>query len=128
MVQHDAAVAVNVQQGTGLVVEGCSKRDPIFDGSERNTAFEYFAVVVERPDLPASVPVTGFFLQFIHQFMDDVILHSHAVWRHVPVIFSVEIDFPYVKRVFIEMAGNLVHDVFYSHHPLGSAETPEGYV
>ena len=60
--------------------------------------------------------------------MDDVVFHRHAVRRYVPVAFSVEVDFPHVKGVFIKVAGNLVDDILDTHHPLGAAKTPEGHV
>ena len=83
MVQVNRAVAVNVDQGAGLVVGGEREGDAEFHRRERDAALQHRRGLVEGGDLLPSLPVGAVGLELGDDLRRDVVFHLLVVRRDV---------------------------------------------
>ncbi len=83
VVQHHAAVGIDVHQRARLVERRTVERDAELDRHGGEALLQHRAVAVEGVDLGAPCFDVDGAVEFVHHALDDVVLDPHAVGRHV---------------------------------------------
>ena len=132
MIYQHRAVGVDVHQRAGLIVMNHIERDAELRRRECQPFPEHRTFRIEDPHRLAAFAIVAACLQFSDEFMNNIVFNGHAVVRGVAFrivgAVAIKIQFSYVERIFIHLAGDIVDDVFHHDCALRATETAEGGV
>ena len=128
VVQVDAAVGVEVDQGAGLVEVGRGEGDAELDRGQRQAAHNHLGLGVGRTQRRTPRPVVGRGLQGLDDLQGDVVLDLLVVGRDVALGLAVEVALADVQRVLAGGEGDLLDQALAPEHALRPAEAAEGRV
>ena len=129
MIHQHRAVGVNMHQRASLIVVNHVERNTELHRRERQPFFEHRARGIKRPHRFATFAIVAARFQLSHEFVDDVVFDGHpvvcGVARGVNRTVAIKIQLAHVERVFAQLAGDAVDDVFHHNCALRTAEPAE---
>ncbi|HWM63430.1 MAG TPA: hypothetical protein VNP96_05505 [Solirubrobacterales bacterium] len=128
MVEHDAAVSIDVDQRARLVERGAVERDAEFYRHHGEAFLEHRAFAVKGIDLGTPGVDIDRALEFADDAFDDVVLDRHAVGRHVVAADAVVVALPHDGHGNPEVACDGIDDCLDCKHALRPAIAAEGRV
>ncbi len=123
MIDHHAAVSIDMQKCAGLIEMGSGEGYSELHRREGNPFLEIGTRLVKCADCVPACRVIGALFKIRNNLRCDIILDSHLIGRHIAVGFAVQVILADFKRVFLQIAGDGVHHAFRREHSLRSAET-----
>ena len=126
VIEADGAVAVDMNERSGLIEMDEREGNPELHRGQRDASFQHRTRRIECGDLFAARPIRAGVLKFHDEFEKDIVLDPHVVGGAVAADTAVEICLADVERIAPQRIGNVIHHVFGEDHALRAAEAAEG--